>query len=90
MTATAGGLALLGVFLLTSKGSAGVAGAGFVTLAATLSTIHTVPVAEADNALVVAVEVLFACAVSETAPVAFTSAFFPMNALVAWCTSDVS
>jgi aerobic C4-dicarboxylate transport protein len=38
-------LLLLGVFLLTSKGSAGVAGAGFVTLAATLSTIHTVPVA---------------------------------------------
>jgi aerobic C4-dicarboxylate transport protein len=36
---------LLGVLLLTSKGSAGVAGAGFVTLAATLSSIHTVPVA---------------------------------------------
>lgn len=33
------------VLLLTSKGSAGVAGAGFVTLAATLSSIHTVPVA---------------------------------------------
>jgi len=38
-------LVLLGVLLLTSKGSAGVAGAGFVTLAATLSSIHTVPVA---------------------------------------------
>jgi aerobic C4-dicarboxylate transport protein len=38
-------LLVLGVLLLTSKGSAGVAGAGFVTLAATLSTIHTVPVA---------------------------------------------
>jgi aerobic C4-dicarboxylate transport protein len=38
-------LILLGVLLLTSKGSAGVAGAGFVTLAATLSSIHTVPVA---------------------------------------------
>jgi aerobic C4-dicarboxylate transport protein len=38
-------LLLLGVLLLTSKGSAGVAGAGFVTLAATLSSIHTVPVA---------------------------------------------
>jgi aerobic C4-dicarboxylate transport protein len=36
---------VLGVLLLTSKGSAGVAGAGFVTLAATLSSIHTVPVA---------------------------------------------
>jgi aerobic C4-dicarboxylate transport protein len=36
---------LLGVLLLTSKGSAGVVGAGFVTLAATLSSIHTVPVA---------------------------------------------
>ncbi|HCS41275.1 MAG TPA: C4-dicarboxylate transporter DctA [Pseudomonas sp.] len=34
---------LLGVMLLTSKGSAGVAGAGFVTLAATLTTIHTIP-----------------------------------------------
>ncbi|KAB1071229.1 C4-dicarboxylate transporter DctA [Methylobacterium soli] len=38
-------LVVLGVLLLTSKGSAGVAGAGFVTLAATLSSIHTVPVA---------------------------------------------
>src|SRR5882757_2247712 len=35
---------ILGVLLLTSKGSAGVAGAGFVTLAATLSTLHAVPV----------------------------------------------
>lgn len=34
---------LLGVLLLTSKGSAGVAGAGFITLAATLTTIHTIP-----------------------------------------------
>jgi len=34
---------LLAVFLLTSKGSAGVAGAGFVTLAATLTTIHSIP-----------------------------------------------
>ncbi len=38
-------LLVLGVLLLTSKGSAGVAGAGFVTLAATLSSIGTVPVA---------------------------------------------
>jgi aerobic C4-dicarboxylate transport protein len=38
-------LLLLGILLLTSKGSAGVAGAGFVKLAATLSSIHTVPVA---------------------------------------------
>ncbi|HCN46385.1 MAG TPA: C4-dicarboxylate transporter DctA [Pseudomonas sp.] len=36
-------LVLLGVLLLTSKGSAGVAGAGFITLAATLSTIHSIP-----------------------------------------------
>jgi len=36
---------ILGVLLLTSKGSAGVAGAGFVTLAATLSSVGTVPVA---------------------------------------------
>ena len=38
-------LVILGVLLLTSKGSAGVAGAGFVTLAATLSSIGTAPVA---------------------------------------------
>ena len=37
-------IVVLGVLLLTSKGSAGVAGAGFVTLAATLSSIGTVPV----------------------------------------------
>jgi aerobic C4-dicarboxylate transport protein len=37
-------LVVLGVLLLTSKGSAGVAGAGFVTLAATLSSIGTIPV----------------------------------------------
>lgn len=37
-------LLVLGVLLLTSKGSAGVAGAGFVTLAATLSVIGHVPV----------------------------------------------
>ena len=36
-------LLLLGVMLLTSKGSAGVAGAGFVALAATLATMHKVP-----------------------------------------------
>ena len=35
---------ILGVLLLTSKGSAGVAGAGFVTLAATLSVVGHVPV----------------------------------------------
>lgn len=38
-------LALLGVLLLTSKGAAGVTGSGFVTLAATLSTTGTIPVA---------------------------------------------
>lgn len=37
-------IGLLAVFLITSKGSAGVAGAGFVILAATLSTTGTVPV----------------------------------------------
>jgi aerobic C4-dicarboxylate transport protein len=37
-------LVVLGVLLLTSKGSAGVAGAGFVTLAATLSTMGKIPV----------------------------------------------
>lgn len=38
-------LVILAVLLLTSKGSAGVAGAGFVTLAATLSSFHSIPVA---------------------------------------------
>jgi aerobic C4-dicarboxylate transport protein len=38
-------IGLLAVFMVTSKGSAGVAGAGFVILAATLSTTGTVPVA---------------------------------------------
>jgi len=38
-------VALLAVFMITSKGSAGVAGAGFVILAATLSTTGVVPVA---------------------------------------------
>jgi aerobic C4-dicarboxylate transport protein len=38
-------LAMLGVLLLTSKGAAGVTGAGFITLAATLAAIDTVPVA---------------------------------------------
>lgn len=37
-------IGLLAVFLVTSKGSAGVAGAGFVILAATLSTTGVVPV----------------------------------------------
>jgi aerobic C4-dicarboxylate transport protein len=36
---------LLGVAMLSSKGAAGVAGAGFVTLAATLSIVPSVPVA---------------------------------------------
>lgn len=38
-------LALLMVLLLTSKGAAAVTGGGFVTLAATLQSTHTVPVA---------------------------------------------
>lgn len=38
-------IGLLGILLLTSKGAAGVTGAGFVTLAATLSAVDTVPVA---------------------------------------------
>lgn len=37
-------LIVLGVLLLTSKGSAGVAGAGFVALAATLASMHKIPV----------------------------------------------
>jgi Na+/H+-dicarboxylate symporter len=38
-------IVILFVLMLTSKGSAGVAGAGFVTLAATLASLHQVPVA---------------------------------------------
>ncbi len=38
-------LAILGVLLLTSKGAAGVTGSGFVTLAATLSSVGSIPVA---------------------------------------------
>jgi aerobic C4-dicarboxylate transport protein len=38
-------LGVLAVLLLTSKGAAAVVGGGFVTLAATLSTIPTIPVA---------------------------------------------
>lgn len=38
-------LGLLGVLLLTSKGAAAVTGAGFITLAATLSSTNTLPVA---------------------------------------------
>lgn len=36
---------ILAVLLLTSKGAAAVTGGAFITLAATLSTIHTIPVA---------------------------------------------
>jgi len=38
-------LSILGILLLTSKGAAAVTGGGFITLAATLSSIGTVPVA---------------------------------------------
>jgi aerobic C4-dicarboxylate transport protein len=38
-------ITILLVLMLTSKGSAGVAGAGFVTLAATLSSMHRIPAA---------------------------------------------
>jgi aerobic C4-dicarboxylate transport protein len=38
-------LGILGVLLVTSKGAAGVTGSGFVTLAATLASTNTIPVA---------------------------------------------
>ncbi len=38
-------LTMLGVAMLTSKGASGVTGAGFITLAATLAVIPTIPVA---------------------------------------------
>jgi aerobic C4-dicarboxylate transport protein len=36
-------LVLIGILMLTSKGAAGVAGSGFVVLASTLSSMHTIP-----------------------------------------------
>jgi len=38
-------ITLLGVAMLTSKGASGVTGAGFITLAATLAVVPSVPVA---------------------------------------------
>jgi aerobic C4-dicarboxylate transport protein len=38
-------LTILAVLLLTSKGASGVTGSGFITLAATLSAVPTIPVA---------------------------------------------
>lgn len=38
-------LTMMLVLLLTSKGAAGVTGSGFITLAATLSVVHTIPLA---------------------------------------------
>jgi aerobic C4-dicarboxylate transport protein len=38
-------ITLMVVLMIASKGSAGVAGAGFVTLAATLASLHHIPVA---------------------------------------------
>ncbi|HXE08752.1 MAG TPA: C4-dicarboxylate transporter DctA [Acidobacteriaceae bacterium] len=38
-------ITILLVLMLTSKGSAGVAGAGFITLAATLAAMHSIPAA---------------------------------------------
>jgi aerobic C4-dicarboxylate transport protein len=38
-------LAILGVAMISSKGASGVTGAGFVTLAATLSSVPEIPVA---------------------------------------------
>lgn len=38
-------LALLGVAMISSKGASGVTGAGFVTLAATLAVVPTIPIA---------------------------------------------
>jgi len=38
-------LTMLGVAMLTSKGASGVTGAGFITLAATLAVVPTIPVA---------------------------------------------
>jgi aerobic C4-dicarboxylate transport protein len=47
-------LALMAVAMLTSKGAAGVTGGGFITLAATLAVVPTIPVAA--MALVIGVD----------------------------------
>jgi aerobic C4-dicarboxylate transport protein len=38
-------LSVILILLFTSKGAAGVTGSGFITLAATLSVVHTIPIA---------------------------------------------
>jgi aerobic C4-dicarboxylate transport protein len=38
-------LTILGVAMLTSKGASGITGAGFITLAATLAVVPSIPVA---------------------------------------------
>jgi len=58
-------LGLIGILLLTSKGAAGVTGSGFIVLAATLSSLGTVPVA--SIALILGV-VLTCGAVASAAP----------------------
>src|SRR5688572_27950661 len=57
-------LGVLAVLLLTSKGAAAVVGGGFVTLAATLSTIPTIPVA--GLALIVGIDRFMSAARSLT------------------------
>src|SRR6266481_8151503 len=57
-------LGLLAVLLLTSKGAAGVAGAAFVVLAATLSTSGTIPVASV--ALILGIHRLMSQALTPT------------------------
>jgi aerobic C4-dicarboxylate transport protein len=57
-------LGLLAVLLLTSKGAAGVAGAAFVVLAATLSTVGQIPVASV--ALVLGIHRLMSQALTPT------------------------
>jgi aerobic C4-dicarboxylate transport protein len=37
-------LTILGILMITSKGAAGVTGSGFIVLASTLTSIHTIPV----------------------------------------------
>src|SRR5258705_2053148 len=53
-------LGILAVLLLTSKGAAGVTGSGFITLAATLSSIPALPVA--GLALLIRIPPFMSCA----------------------------
>src|SRR5258707_3706494 len=60
-------LGIIAILLLTSKGAAGVTGSGFIVLAATLSSVGTIPVA--SIALILRVDRLMSVAAPLTNPI---------------------